>query len=206
MEREYYVYVLQDSTKKLPRPDKLGLKYSPFYVGKGAGNRSQVHTYNAEKHNFSHNYKLLKEIQSIKSKGGTVIVSHLFTSTDEDAVYEKEQETILNYGLQHKGGLLVNAGSGKAGGWGADANPTYARMHQGIHNFQTSNPQLLSPKLLDLARLIKSVDKQADIKDDDWMRKTNYASIKALKLGILRVLVREKLPYTLKGTVLKKVN
>ena len=35
LEREYYVYVLQDSTKKLIKPDKNGLKYTPFYVGKG---------------------------------------------------------------------------------------------------------------------------------------------------------------------------
>jgi hypothetical protein len=206
MNREYYVYVLQDSTKKLPKPDKNGLRFSPFYVGKGVGNRSLIHTYNAEKHNFSHNFRLLKEIKDIRSKGGSIIVSHIFKSNNEDAVYEMEKSTILFYGLKHKGGILVNAGSGIAGGWGAELNPTYNRMTLGTHNFQTSNPQLYSPKLLELSRLIKLVDKEVDIKEQDWVNKTSYASSKALKIGILRVLSREKLPYVLKGSILKKTN
>lgn len=206
MEKEYYVYVLQDSTKKLPKRDKCNLSYKPFYVGKGFGNRSQVHTYNAEKHNYSHNYKLLNEIVDIKKRGGKVIVSLIFHSMDEDAVYEKEKSTILFYGLRHKGGILVNASSGKSGGWGAERNPTYERMNSGSHNFQTSNPQIINPKLILLSKMIRSVDKKGiNIETEGWVEKAEYANIKALRIGIIRVIIREGLPYKLSSNLLKRI-
>lgn len=205
MEKEYYVYVLQDSTKKLPKKDKNGLLFTPFYVGKGLGNRSGVHTYNAEKHNYSHNYKLLNEIVAINKSKGKVIVTIIFRSIDEDAVYELEKSTILFYGLRHKGGILVNASSGKSGGWGAERNPTYNRMNEGSHNFQIANPQLDNPKLINLKRMIESVDKKGlDVVKEGWVTKAEYANIKALRIGIFRVIIRNKLPYKLTGTLLKK--
>lgn len=205
MEREYYVYILQDSTKKILGKDKNKLLFTPFYVGKGVGNRSEVHLHNAIKNNFSHNHKLLKEILDIKKRGGKIIVTRLYTSKNELEAYKVEKETILNYGLRHKGGILVNAGSGIAGGWGAEMNPTFARMTNGVHNFQVNNPQVNHPRFTTLNNLMSTVGEQGvDIQKEDWVKQTSYTSVKALKIGILRLIYRDKLPYTLTGNTLKR--
>ena len=200
----YYVYILQDSTKKLYQKDKYNLKFKPFYVGKGKGNRSQVHEYNAVTHNNSHNTSLLSEILKIRSKGGEVIVTKVFFDEDEELVYNKEKDVILYYGLKHKDGLLVNAGTGKAGGWGGNLNPTFDRMDIGTHNFLQNNPQVKSPKVRKLTKMIKEVDKEVDILKNNWYKKAQYSNNKSLRIGIMRILLRDKLPYTLiKNTLVK---
>lgn len=205
MEREYYVYILQDSTKKLVGKDKNNLLFTPFYVGKGVGNRSEVHLHNAIKNNFSHNHKLLKEILDIKKHGGKIIVTRLYTSKNELDVYKKEKDTILTYGLRHKGGILVNAGTGIAGGWGAEMNPTFARMTNGVHNFQVNNPQVNHPRFTNLKEMLSKVDPSGvDIQNEKWVETTGYASVKALKIGLLRLIHRDKLPYVLTGNMLKR--
>lgn len=202
---EYYVYVLQDSTKRLFTKDKYGLEYKPFYVGKGKGNRAEIHNHNAFQNNFSHNLKLLNEIQKIKIKGGKVIVSKVYRNDEEDLVYKQESEMIHHYGLRHKDGILVNSGTGKAGGWGGSMNPTYDRMQLGTHNFLKNNPQVESPKVRKLTKMIKEVDTEVDINKLNWVTRSGYSDTRSLRLGIERIIRRNNLPYKLIGNNLKKV-
>ena len=205
MTKGYYVYALQDSSKPFTKADKYGLRFEPFYVGKGTGNRSEIHEKHAAKYEASHNPRLLLKIQQLVKAGTTIVTSNIFESDVESEAYEKEAEALKHYGLQHKGGILVNASFGKAGGWGADLNPTYARMKEGTHNFLSNNPQFVNPKLQKLSKLIKSVKGSVDIKKSGWTEKTGYNSTKALRLGILRVIKRENLPYKLNLNTLIKL-
>jgi hypothetical protein len=146
---------------------------------------------------------LLSEILKIRSKGGEVIVTKVFFDEDEEIVYNKEKDIILYYGLKHKDGLLVNAGTGKAGGWGGNLNPTFDRMDLGTHNFLQNNPQVKSPKVRKLTKMIKEVDTEVDIIKNNWYRKAQYSNTKSLKIGIMRILLRDKLNYTLTNNILK---
>lgn len=199
--REYYVYVLMDSSTPITN-DPYGLEFEPIYVGKGTGGRDAVHEYNAYQKNYSHNPRLLKRLLDIKKKGGEVVRKRIFTSTDEEAVYEIEKKAIIHYGMQHKGGLLLNAGTGKAGGWGADLNPTYARMKAGTHNFQLVNPIFASVKLVKLKSMIENTirtNSPTNIVSESWLEKTGYSTTKALTIGISRIISRDNLPVTLRG-------
>lgn len=203
--KEYYIYILQDPNKKVMGPDKYGLKNRPFYVGKGKGSRSRMHEYNVEKYGTSHNSSLLAKLMKLKSMGKSPIVTKVYFTDDEDIAYEKETEIINHYGLKYKDGLLLNAGSGKAGGWGGQRNPTFDRMQFGNHNFQTSNPQVSSPKVRKLTKMIKEVNGTTDIVKSQWVTKSGYVSIKALKTGINRIISRDKLSYKLDNNNLVKI-
>jgi hypothetical protein len=203
--KKFYVYVLQNPKKPLRfNSDSYKLKYEPFYVGKGSGSRAEVHYNNFLKKGESHNTKLLAEITKLKSYGVQPLISKIFESYDEEKVYEKEAELISHYGFRYKDGLLVNASTGKAGGWGGELNPTYDRMEFGTHNFQVKNPQLDTPKILKLKKMILEVDKEDMLNKPKWLSRTGYSNTKALKIGIKRVIERYNLPYKINRNTLKK--
>lgn len=207
-QKDYYVYVLQNPKKPLRfKTDKYGLEYEPFYVGKGKGDRSNVHLNSVVKRDTAHNSRLLAEILMIQSYGMDPIVTKVFLNLDEEKSYELESEVITHYGLRYKDGLLVNASFGKAGGWGGFQNPTHHRMKIGTHNFQTSNPQISTPKITKLRKMILEVDKEESITNPKWLKRTGYSDIRSLKIGISRVLSREpQLPYIISGNIIKRVN
>lgn len=205
-QKDYYVYVLQNPKKPLRfKTDKYGLEYEPFYVGKGKGGRSDVHLSSVLKRDTAHNSRLWAEISMIQSYGMNPVVTKLYINLDEDKAYELESEVITHYGVRYKDGLLVNASFGKAGGWGGYLNPTYHRMKIGTHNFQTSNPQFETPKVKKLKKMILEIDTEASIKDPKWLKRTGYSDIRALKIGITRILSREpNLPYRLESNKIKR--
>lgn len=206
MNKKYYVYVLQNPRKplKFSLSDKYGLKYEPFYVGKGSGSRAEIHYENFVNKRESHNTKLLAEITKLESYGVQPIVSKIFESYSEQDAYEKESEVINHYGFRYKDGLLVNASPGKAGGWGGELNPTYDRMEFGTHNFQKNNPQIDTPKILKLKKMILEVDKSEMLNKPKWLSRTGYSNLKALKIGIKRIIVRDNLPYEINRNTLNK--
>lgn len=200
--KEYYVYALMDSSKPLLPGDKYGLKFEPVYVGKGTGGRDGVHEYNAYQKNYSHNPRLLTKLLDMKSRGSKIVVARVFTSTDEEAVYAYEKSMIIFYGLHHKGGLLLNGGTGKAGGWGNILNPTYKRMESGTHNFQTSNPIFANAKLVSIKKLlIKAIElgKPINVIKSGWLEISGYSTLKAMLIGISRLIQREDLPIKIVG-------
>jgi len=207
MNNQYYVYILQNPKKPLRyRTDKYKLEFEPFYVGKGTGNRSDIHLENVINKNEAHSSKLWAEINLIRSYGKEPVITKLCITRDEDKAYEKESEIINHYGLRYKNGILVNSSYGKAGGWGGEMNPTFDRMTQGTHNFQISNPQTDTPKIKKLRKMILEVDKESDLKESKWLNRTGYSDLRSLKVGVKRVLLREsKLKYKLIGNTIKKV-
>jgi hypothetical protein len=207
MKDKFYIYVLQNPRKPLRfNTDKYGLKFEPFYVGKGQGNRSDVHYENFMSYDTSHNSKLLAELTRLRSYGVKPVVSKIYFCKKEEDAYRKEREVIEHYGIRYKDGLLLNASSGKAGGWGGELNPTFDRMQRGDHNFLTANPQLESPKIKKLKKMILEVDDKSYLLDPKWLKRTGYSSIKSLKVGIQRIIDRDKLPYQIVGSTLKKIN
>lgn len=207
MKNQYYVYVLQNPRKPLKyNTDKYGLKYEPFYVGKGQGGRADIHYINSISYNSSHNSKLLDELTRLRTYGVKPVVTKVFFTRDESKAYDKEEELIDHYGLRYKDGLLVNSVKGKAGGWGGLLNPTYDRMEIGNHNFQTDNPQLDTPKIKKLKKMILEVDTSDNLKNSKWLTRTGYSNPKSLKIGINRIIQRDNLPYTIEGNTLKKIN
>lgn len=202
----YYVYILQNP-KKLngTLKDKYGIKYEPFYVGKGKNQRSDLHYKNVIAYNSSHNSKLLEEINSLRTYGSMPVVTKIFESTNEELVYKKEQEAISYYGLRYKDGLLVNSSSGKAGGWGGELNPTFDRMERGSHNFLQSNPQLDTPKINALKKMILEVEVEESLLKPKWITRTGYSTVKSLKIGISRIIKRDSLNYSIVGNTLRKI-
>ena len=97
MRNKYYVYILQNPRKPLKyNTDKYGLKYEPFYVGKGTGNRAESHYQNSGSFGSLHNMKLLDELLKLKSYGKKPIISKVFTTFEEGKAYEKEEEIIIS--------------------------------------------------------------------------------------------------------------
>lgn len=206
MTETYYVYVLQNPKKPLRfNTDKYGLKYEPFYVGKGKGNRAEIHFENFMAYSTSHNVKLLSELTKLRSYGVQPVISKIFFSDKEEEAYRVEQEAIIHYGIRYKDGILVNAAPGKAGGWGGELNPTFDRMDIGSHNFQISNPQIDTPKINKLKKLILGVTKSSNLKTSQWLVKSGYSNIKSLKIGIERIITRDKLNYKIVGDTLLKI-
>lgn len=198
---QYYVYVLQNPKKRLglDETNPYKIEYEPFYVGKGKGDRSEVHYSRVISNNESHNLKLLAEINHLRTLGVTPLVSRIYFNSDESKVYEKEMEVIKYFGLRYKDGYLVNVSTGKAGGWGGPRNPTFDRMESGSHNFLTKNPQLDTPKLNTLRRMLLEVEESSDLSDSKWLTRTGYSNLKSLKLGISRLVTRDNLPYAVIG-------
>jgi len=206
MRQEYYVYVLQNPRKPLRfNTDKYGLKYEPFYVGKGSGRRAEIHYENFISYNTSHNGRLLSELTMLKSWGVKPIVTKILVTYDEQTAYDKEAELISHYGIRYKDGLLVNSGSGKAGGWGGELNPTYNRMDFGTHNFQIANPQVDTPKIAKLKKMILEVETSESLTKSKWITRTGYSNIKALKIGIKRIIMRDNLKYSITGNMIHKL-
>ena len=207
MKKEYYVYVLQNPKKPLKhKTDKYGLDHEPFYIGKGTGKRSEAHLDGVIKRDEAHNTRLWSEINLIRSYGKTPIVTKVFTSENESLVYAKEAELINHYGLRYKDGLLVNVSTGKAGGWGGASNPTFDRMDLGTHNFQVNNPQYDTPQVTRLKKMILEVSTSSQVSDSKWLKRTGYSTLKALKIGINRIISRDKLKYKLVGSTLTSLN
>jgi hypothetical protein len=196
MKEEYYVYILQNPKKPLRfSTDKYGLEYEPFYVGKGKGDRSEVHYNNLVSRNDSHNGRLWAELSKLRSYGVEPVVSKIYFTDDESEAYEKEGEVISHYGIRYKDGILVNTSLGKAGGWGGESNPTYDRMQAGTHNFQVGNPQINTPQIAKLKKMILEVSLEKDLKDDRWLRRAGYSNFKSLRIGIERIISRDNLNY-----------
>lgn len=82
----FYVYTLSDDE-------------SVFYVGKGSGKRAFEHVTRAFSKNYSkkNQYKYNK-IRTLVNSGKSIVPSILFTSNNEDAVFEAEKSLIKYFG------------------------------------------------------------------------------------------------------------
>jgi hypothetical protein len=105
MHGKFYVYALID-----PRKGKNG---QVFYIGKGKGNRSQMHIYNSTTRHRK-NPKLYNKIRKILNSGSNYKVEFLFSSNDELICLEKEMQWITFYGLSTLCNL-TNGGEGTSG-------------------------------------------------------------------------------------------
>ncbi|MCR4330810.1 MAG: NUMOD3 domain-containing DNA-binding protein [Patescibacteria group bacterium] len=110
--RKYYVYVLK-------RPDKLDEYGEPliFYVGKGAGNRSNVHTRDSEvRNNRTYKSRMIKMLFANKQHP---IIEIVFDKLTEPEAFEKEIELIAKYGRKDNNtGILCNLTDGGEGSSG----------------------------------------------------------------------------------------
>jgi hypothetical protein len=93
----YYVYSLID-----PLSNEI------FYVGKGKGNRAELHL--NEKYNTTKNRRLLKHINNIRDKGLLPIIDYVEINMSEDDAYDLERDLICRYGRKgyEKCGTLLN--------------------------------------------------------------------------------------------------
>ena len=95
----FYVYALVD-----PRNERV------FYIGKGKGNRSQMHLYKSVNYHRT-NPKLYNKIRKILKTGSKYQVEFLFSSNNEQECLRKEMEWIGFYGLAS----LCNLTNGERG-------------------------------------------------------------------------------------------
>lgn len=91
----------------------------PFYIGKGSGNRINVH--------FQHrNVSKTPLINKLESLGSIKPCVHIFDSElSEDAAFELEKQLIRKFGLRSEGGSLLNqttGGEGFSGGRHSDSH------------------------------------------------------------------------------------
>lgn len=106
MNKVFYVYVLK-------YPDG-----TPFYVGKGKGNRLDAHIKEAEMNKaleFIGNPQKISIIRKIWRNGGQVIKEKVVENLTEEQAFEIEIELIQKYGLRNHGGLLANLTYGGEG-------------------------------------------------------------------------------------------
>lgn len=100
---KYYVYTLA-------RPDG-----SVFYVGKGQGQRIEMHEKEARQHpnHTCNNARKCQTICEIWAAGGQVQRAIVFESDDEQAAFDRERELIAQYGRENlcnvrEGGRVIN--------------------------------------------------------------------------------------------------
>lgn len=98
MRSDYYVYILRD-----PRKNN-----SPFYIGKGTGDRANSHLWQSKK-NAENPWKHNK-IASIREAGLEPIVDYCKTGLTESEAYDLEAELIKLYGRAKidPAGILTN--------------------------------------------------------------------------------------------------
>ena len=94
---KYYVYVYKDPDNK-----------SPFYIGKGSGNRYKKHL--NETFENTENRKKYAKIKSILNAGKEPIIEILKYFNDENQAYDFETELIKAYGRKDidDNGILLN--------------------------------------------------------------------------------------------------
>lgn len=109
----YYAYVLCDPRKPGRfKFDNMVLKYEPFYVGKGKGNRAEQHLAEARL-TSTRTYKLhvLRQILG----AGLEPVIYRTPLINEARAFEREQELIAVMGRRKTGGFLTNLTDGGDG-------------------------------------------------------------------------------------------
>ena len=131
---KHYVYVLMDPRKpgtwryNLPSGREVVFPYRPFYVGKGKGDRSKVHSRESVVENSSHKSRTIK---SIRRSGLKEIVRH---SKDMNAISDwlaqaYEIDLIAGIGRRsHQEGPLTNLAAGGGIGTSGYAFSTRQRM------------------------------------------------------------------------------
>lgn len=110
----YYVYMLCDP-RSLNKNQMLKCQYSPFYVGKGKGNRAYKHLTAPVKQSF-----LKNKIQKIRSEGFEPIIEFYKIDLSEDEAFSIEKTLIASLGRINydPNGILVNLAEGGKGGSG----------------------------------------------------------------------------------------
>ena len=111
----FYCYILLDPTKPGTfQYENFIFEYEPFYVGKGIGNRINVHDriYDTKTHKRA-------KIQKIKKLGLEVIKIKLFEDLTESSAFDLEKSTISIIGRRDKvEGPLLNLTDGGEGSSG----------------------------------------------------------------------------------------
>ena len=106
MNKRFYVY---------------GLKYpdgTPFYVGKGKGDRWNEHEREAKSNRpaiSAYNPQKVNVIRKLWENGEEVIKEKIITNITEEHAFQVEKELITKYGMRSTGGLLVNLTYGGEG-------------------------------------------------------------------------------------------
>ena len=101
----YYVYELWDL-----------IKNKPFYVGKGSGKRTYIHTSKAHLAKKDGNQFKKNVIRKILLDNNKPTVKYIFRTDDELAAYAEETRLILQYGRRDIGtGILTNLTNGGVG-------------------------------------------------------------------------------------------
>lgn len=115
-ENRFYNYIYMDPTKPGIYPVKglnIILKFEPFYVGKGTGNR-------LNKHLCGHSGRFMKDkIMSLKEKKINPIIYKLNNNISNSEAYENEKYLVKAIGRRDLGlGTLVNLTDGGKGMYG----------------------------------------------------------------------------------------
>lgn len=100
MDGDYYVYVLKRSDG------------SPFYVGKGKGDRINMHEWKAKRGDVSHRSRIIRKEWSL---GRTIQKEKIAIRLSHDQAVSLEKNLIEKFGRRNKGGPLVNLTDGGEG-------------------------------------------------------------------------------------------
>lgn len=110
---KYYVYAHCDPSKRIVAEKgakttfaaMLGMKYRPFYIGKGTGDRA----YDTKRNGY--HQKINKKLSGFDQQIDVVILKDGLTSGEAFAL---ESKLIDIFDLQARGGMLVNLDEGKS--------------------------------------------------------------------------------------------